>query len=275
MILQKPSLWSLVLCPPRSPGRAEWRQTEVCYCLFNGKFSARLYCLGNVNHRCVIFCMKCLHTQHSAHLQLCCRECVCGEAYAWSFLNGISYKPGKQPPEKDHPAVFSSQHARATHHSHLPQGSNSSFIDPSLATVVQEVHLSCIVKAPSTEVYASKQGGSAVASEKLLYSYKFSMLMKINWYHTQHLRSWIGHWMVAEGHTVNMAGLLMKKDLQGRESIHRWAQHKTDSEDDQERSAEQESAPEPRVKPRVTAIVYRCLAFALTHGKQCQFGKLN
>lgn len=63
--------------------------------------------------------------------------------------------------------------------------------------------------------------------------------MKMNGHHTQHLRLWIGHWTVAEGHTVDMAGLLMRKELQVRESIHRWAQHKTDSEDDQERSAEQ------------------------------------
>lgn len=34
--------------------------------------------------------------------------------------------------------------------------------------------------------------------------------------------------MVAEGHAVNMAGLLVQEELQGRENIHRQAQHKTD-----------------------------------------------
>lgn len=51
--------------------------------------------------------------------------------------------------------------------------------------------------------------------------------------------------MVAEGRAVNTAGLLMQEELQGRESICRWPWHKTDSEDDQQKSAEQESAPEP------------------------------
>lgn len=52
--------------------------------------------------------------------------------------------------------------------------------------------------------------------------------------------------MVAKGHAVNTAGLLMQEELQGRESIHRWARHNTDSEDDQQKSTEQENTPEPK-----------------------------
>lgn len=156
---------------PRSPGRVEWRQTEVCYCLFDGNFSARLYHLGNMNLWCVIFYMKLVCMQHSAHLQLCCRECLQAEAYAWSFPSGVSYQPGKQPFEKYHSAILSSQHAGGTHHSHLSQGNNNSCTDPSLVTTVQEVHLSCIVKAPCTELShvqeESKEGASAVADEKM------------------------------------------------------------------------------------------------------------
>lgn len=93
---------------------------------------------------------------------------------ACAFLNGVNYQPGKHPSEKHQPAVLLFQHAGATHDSHLPQGINSSCVDPSLDAVVQEVHLSRVIKAPCTELShmqeESKHRQSAVTDEKLPYS---------------------------------------------------------------------------------------------------------
>lgn len=50
--------------------------------------------------------------------------------------------------------------------------------------------------------------------------------------------------MVTEGHAVNMAGLLMQEEHQGWENIHRQTWHKTDSDNKQNSTDEQENALE-------------------------------